>query len=387
MKMSGMVGLVAMLNLPNSLAQDWTSNSASNLSWISVDSSADGKRLITAALTGPIFTSTNSGATWEASVSPGDGWGSVASSADGLVLAACRYTSPTLGYLSTNGGETWNYIGRSGSHIDVSADGRFLAIANPSLISVSTNRGVNWRLTSAPSKSWSCLASSATGAALVAAASNEGIYTSSDFGETWTSNAVPHRSWSSASLSADGRVAVVVSGRKNGPIGPIFVSTNFFESWFPASAPVTNWVSVAMSSDASRMFALTAVSSPTGRNSVFMSTNCGANWFEISSPNAWWSDIATSADAGKAVAVASLTNAIFTLKLFSPPILTITKGDALQLSWLTPSSEYELQRADELVNDNWTKLAVSPTLDLTNLLQQVSIPATNSKAYFRLKSL
>jgi len=143
-------------------------------SWISIASSADGTKLVVAPGSppgysvggpkGPIYTSTNSGATWTAAlVAFGQIWTSVASSADGTKLAAVSQegSSPNSGlYISANSGVSWNNFLTQGnfnlSQITMSADGTtVLASAlnyetgfNPpsGFLEVSTNSGQTWAL-------------------------------------------------------------------------------------------------------------------------------------------------------------------------------------------------------------------------------------------------
>ena len=98
-------------------SQTWTQTSAPTNYWYALASSADGHTLVAAVgggggQGGPIFTSTNSGATW----TPADGAhttyrASVASSADGTRLWAATWDPIHNGgavYFSTNSGATWN---------------------------------------------------------------------------------------------------------------------------------------------------------------------------------------------------------------------------------------------------------------------------------------
>src|SRR2546425_869174 len=93
-------------------AQNWMASSAPNEPWLGVASSADGCRLVAAANSGPIYTSTNLGDLWAASSAPESNWLSVASSADGTILVAAAnsntyplYSGPI--FLSTDAGSTW----------------------------------------------------------------------------------------------------------------------------------------------------------------------------------------------------------------------------------------------------------------------------------------
>ncbi|HXJ72735.1 MAG TPA: immunoglobulin domain-containing protein, partial [Candidatus Dormibacteraeota bacterium] len=102
----------------------FTQSSAPLKNWLSVASSADGTKLAAVAtfgsggFPGQIFISTNSGATWTLTDAPTEGWNIVASSADGSRLAALPggvdlecWGSGGGGYgpiyISTNSGATW----------------------------------------------------------------------------------------------------------------------------------------------------------------------------------------------------------------------------------------------------------------------------------------
>ncbi|HXB59264.1 MAG TPA: sialidase family protein [Candidatus Acidoferrales bacterium] len=138
--------------------------------WSSVASSADGTRLVAAAessdvnstfLPGPIYTSTNSGATWTLSGAPSNVWYSVACSADGTRLVAAAYAGPSqVGgtgfiYTSADAGVTWTNVSPSTNYwlsVASSASGsNLIAVSlfdqspeNPGVIWRSTNAGANW---------------------------------------------------------------------------------------------------------------------------------------------------------------------------------------------------------------------------------------------------
>src|ERR1044071_21209 len=98
----------------------WAITSAPHNFWSSVASSEDGAKLVAASggyADGLIYTSTNFGATWAPTSAPSNYWSSVTSSADGtkLVAAGGLGKSPYGGdsipsspiYTSTNSGATW----------------------------------------------------------------------------------------------------------------------------------------------------------------------------------------------------------------------------------------------------------------------------------------
>jgi hypothetical protein len=90
----------------------WTEASAlskyKSLSYVA--SSADGTKLVAVTHGGSIYTSGDSGATWESTSAPVDDWSAVASSADGTILLAVRWWgTDDIIYpeLSTNSGGGW----------------------------------------------------------------------------------------------------------------------------------------------------------------------------------------------------------------------------------------------------------------------------------------
>jgi photosystem II stability/assembly factor-like uncharacterized protein len=106
-------------------------------SWFSVASSSDGNKLVAVVAGGRIYTSSDSGETWQARESSRN-WLSVASSADG---------------------------------------GRLVAVASQGQIYTSSDGGVSWTARESD-RPWSSVASSVDGSKLVAAEYGGQIYTS-----------------------------------------------------------------------------------------------------------------------------------------------------------------------------------------------------------------
>lgn len=86
---------------------NWSATTApTNVLWTSIASSADGSHLVAAA-TSSIYTSPDSGMSWDLSSSLSNGWVSVASSADGTHLIAGPPNNGTFPIVSTDSGTTW----------------------------------------------------------------------------------------------------------------------------------------------------------------------------------------------------------------------------------------------------------------------------------------
>jgi hypothetical protein len=117
-------------------------------------------------------------------------------------------------------------------------------------------RAQSWVQTSAPSQSWTALASSADGTKLVAVANDPPageVYLSTDYGVTWTPADVPSGAWSCVASSADG-TQLVIAGYDS-PTGPVYLSSDSGATWTPAGIPGHGWKGVASSADGSNFAA------------------------------------------------------------------------------------------------------------------------------------
>ncbi len=148
-----------------------------------------------------------------------------------------------------------------------------------------------WTMTQS-ANTWYCIASSADGSRLAAAAGVNGIYTSINYGTTWNSSSgAPAAQVRSIASSADGSklVAAVYGG---------VVYTNTSSGWTGTSSGSANWISVASSANGGILFA--AVSG----GSLYSSTTAGATWGTIAG-SASWISVACSADGSKWAAAIS----------------------------------------------------------------------------------
>ncbi len=97
----------------------------------------------------------------------------------------------------------------------------------------------------------------------------------------------------------------------------------------------------------------------------------------------WWA-LAASAD-GRRLVAAPLVGGIYSY--YSPQNPTLDIGvspGTIELSWLVPSTNFVLQQAAGLENPNWEAVTNVPVLNLTNLHYEITTPAANHKAFYRL---
>lgn len=402
-----MTALTLSFGLTSAGAQDWTPAASSNTTWQAIAASADGTKLVAAAIEGSIYTSTNSGFTWTLTGAPTNRWSHVASSADGTRLVAVAespeplvvHSDPELGaiYISTNSGATWTQASaptNGWASVASSADGARLVSLSGEVynqtgpIYVSMDGGAHWTDTGAPSNLWQSVASSADGTKLVAVAGSGPIqplgivyvpvagpiYRSTDSGSTWTPSSAPSNVWRSVTCSADGSklAAVLYEGR-------IYTSTNFGASWTPTSAPSNYWTEIASSADGG-VLAATAYYG----GQIYLSTDSGGSWSSVSPSNSW-TCVAASAD-GNRLAAAGTGTVVYTGLLDHRPRLNIKcSGSQVGVSWIWPSTNLLLEQNDNLEN-RWTGVSPTPTLVLSNLQYQVTVSPTNSQSFFRLRS-
>ena len=247
-----------------------------------------------------------------------------------------------------------------------------------------------WTQTSAPLTNWTSVACSADGRRLVATANggfgNAGpIFISTDSGATWVQTSAPLYSWTgwtALASSADGTKLAATIGYTSFPTGPgpIYISPDGGGTWLASSSPTSHWTAVACSADGVRLVATTSFAG------IYTSTNSGATWVSNNAPVTSWSAVACSADGTKLVAVAD-GGGIWTAQSIPAPSLSIAQSSTnVVLSWIVPSSDFTLQENPDLTSTNWTDAPNAPTLNLTNLQYQVTVPPPSGHRFYRLKS-
>jgi hypothetical protein len=395
-------GLLNTIEL--ALAQTWTPTSVPTNYWSSIACSADGSKLVAVAGSNPFYTtsrispiyiSTNYGSTWTPNTTTSNYWMSVASSADGNRLIA---VGDGQIYMSTNGGTTWFPSGPSTDWISVasSADGSKLFVlssSGQSLFSTNSRSSLPMWFPGTVPNGARAIASSADGTRLVAAHGGYPggqIFTSTNSGITWMTNNSPSESWWSVASSADGTKLAGVDG--DGGPAHIYTSMDSGTTWVTNNVPLLSWQYIAMSADGTKLIAAAWVSSGLPTGPIYTSTNSGLTWTSNNVPNVTWQGVACSADGNEFVAVSAGngiysqgTGQIWISQTTPNPVLNLTPSDTnLALSWLVPSTNFALQQNLDLTTTNWTTLTNEPTLNLTNLDDEVMLPQTNSSSFFRL---
>ena len=116
---------------------------------------------------------------------------------------------------------------------------------------------------------------------------------------------------------------------------------------------------------------------------IYTSTNSGVSW-QTNLPAAQWDDGAVSADGSLMVAMSGGQGFRKGRVIPTPQLNIQQKDSSLAVSWLIPSTNFVLQQSADITALNWTPVTNNPTLNFTNLQQEVSVPTTSSNRFFRL---
>jgi len=372
--------------------------------WESFASSADGSRIVAASnsrlgAAGGIYISTNSGATWKISAGANVDWEAVASSADGSKLIAAFGLPSTAGivYISTNYGGNWaqakSLPKAEWNSVASSADGANLTVVavNVPAIYTSNNSGTDWtrQTNGLAGAGFDYIACSADGNKLIAAAGGPGdghLYTSTNSGADWmqASNA-PVANWYSVASSADGNQLLACSYFG----GNVYLSTNAGVNWTQTSLPTNDWNSVASSADGTKLVALANSDSATvgvGSGGIWTSTDSGISWVSNKVQSAAWTCAAMSADGNEVIAgvgFPSTIGEIYVSQTTPLPVLNFNPCSTnFALSWIIPSTNFVLQESADLIS--WVHVTNAPTLNLTNLQNQIIQSPSNGSGFYRL---
>jgi uncharacterized repeat protein (TIGR02543 family) len=230
-------------------------------------------------------------------------YAAIASSSDGTVLVKVEFPGDI--YTSRDSGKTWNAqttVDRFWTSVTTSLDGRLqAAVAANGNIFTSSDFGDNWISQTTVNRFWSSITSSADGRYLAAAESYGKIFTSDDFGQTWISRTSASQIWSSITSSADGkRLAAAVTG------GRIWTTDDFGVTWGDSESPARAWVSVTSNDYGNIMAAVEA------NGKIYTSSDSGVTWTERTSVNRIWKSIVANADGSVLAAVEGVKGEIWT---------------------------------------------------------------------------
>jgi photosystem II stability/assembly factor-like uncharacterized protein len=377
--------LSALFTINSAPGQTWTQTSAPSNYWQSVATSADGANLVALVNPGTIYISTNSGTSWIGVVDLQLShviWQSVASSADGSKLLV----APQSGwpYISTNFGATWlrqtNLPPSNWSRVGISGDGNKL-FAFSQYMYLSSDSGATWTTNDLPYQYGGGAAVSADGNTIAFARSGYPalIYCSTNNGATWVTNSMPFYIMGIAP-SADGKKLAVACLD-----GGIFTSTNSGSTWSVTSAPNIPWRAIASSADGN---VLVATENYGSAGSIYTSTNAGLSWVSNDVASLHWNSLAASADGSKFFATAaepsSSVGPIY--RFAATPAVGLTlqslSGSGI-LSWTISSQPYTVEQSADL--SNWAKVAGSPAVDFNISRNELAVPLTGEKNFFRLR--
>lgn len=370
-----------VLVVVSALAHTWQQTDPVFSSYGALGMSADGRILYAVPSASHPIISEDFGKTWvvQTNIPPGPGaaLGGVAISADGSKIFASLATNGSAQssvYLSPDHGTTWTQTAfpspASFHHLACSADGMkvIAAVANSGIF-YSTNGGTNSYLSSAPSPGWLSVASSADGNRMAAGYSLGMVYFSQDFGATWNP----------ANLSVQNLHSVCVSGDGKW-VGAAGANDSFISNDLGVS-----WTSNHLGGQTIACSALGTCWLITGAQ-IYTSTNSGVTWqTNLNSAPLWYAG-AVSAD-GCEMAVNGYGQGTYMGRLTPSPQLNIQPSDTnMSVSWLIPSTNFVLQQNADLANPIWTPVLIEPTLNFTNLNQQVTLPGNGSNSFFRLNA-
>jgi hypothetical protein len=117
---------------------------------------------------------------------------------------------------------------------------------------------------------------------------------------------------------------------------------------------------------------------------IYTSTDWGNTWTSNNVPNQSWTAVASSADSGRLAAV-TYGGGIWTSQTAPTPQLNLALSEPdLRLSWVVPSANFVLQESPDLFS--WTDVTDIPTLNFTNLQEEIAVAPTNSTGFYRLQS-
>ena len=253
--------------------------------WSSICSDLTGTKLAAVVMDEYLYTSVNSGVTWQQQFVPGDahkGWSCIASSADGVKLVAVDQGNVGSGgenslWTSTDSGTTWiehipGDTWRNGAGVSVacSYDGNILLASNVEDLWVSTDSGATWskKIVIEQPKKWVDVSSSNDGSVVTTAVRNGRIWYKSDTGDFWGQAPSETKNWQA--VSTDNYLNGLYSAAivKN---GYVYTASDYSNSWIArTSLGIKNWECLCTTG--------TNIIAGEYNGAIYISTNRGLTW-------------------------------------------------------------------------------------------------------------
>jgi photosystem II stability/assembly factor-like uncharacterized protein len=446
---------------------DWTAGSVPVNSWTAVASSPDGNTLLALAQAGsPSYRSTDGGLTWTVISAPVNFWQGLASSADGNELLA----APLSGYLyrSTNSGATWQQLNtveavitnlfvvstvitnqtthKAGTNVLFSAAWADTNLVNTEDINLGSETGISVVGTNVVGTNmvtvtaslgltlfgtnifaFSPVTTNLLGASVLGAGakisstgitnmflnnpdipgfpgfadltglvitnglaladtdvftniastnlSGMSVIVTDELGVNVYVTAAPQQ-WSAVASSADGTVLAAAAND-----GDIYTSTNSGDTWSVTGVPDTNLLAIAVSAGGRTIVALS------GGGLLYTSSDSGVTWAGTnvgSGAESLFGAVAASADGSELVA-AMYDGFIYLGQATPTPALQISAaGHNVILAWPAGSANFSLQqKSDVSATAAWVDLPATPVV--TNGQNQVVLPMSTGQSLYRLK--
>jgi hypothetical protein len=154
------------------------------------------------------------------------------------------------------------------------------------------------------------------------------------------------------------------------------------------NSPTLAWMGIAFSADGKQLTAaaLKADGMTAFSNSILTSTDFGVTWASNNVPANTWYSIASSADGNKLVAT-TLYGGIWTYQTTPKPRLNIScLSNSLTVAWMVPATDFELQQNYDPTSTNWITVTNTPTLNCSNLQNEVVLSVPDASSFYRLVS-
>jgi len=253
-----------------------------NLTWKCVTS--DGTK-ITAGTDRGLYTSTDSGRTWDPTYTGKSDWVSIASGVNGTLIGVSQGALYGL-----------NVSNVPASFVSIASNGegdRLAACAQPGYIYKSSDYGVSWIPSYSVNKAWKSITSNGTGEYLAACVNSENslnsdhIFWSSDYGESWEQSQSYGESWEQS--QSPGILWTSITSNETGDRlaacaqdGYIYISSNYGVNWDVSYSENKAWKSIT-SNGTGEYLAVCDVSTDVV-DYIYTSSNSGASWTPRTTP-------------------------------------------------------------------------------------------------------